>query len=102
MRNLFLPFIFLPKWDDGDKNLTATNVSERIYQMLKVFDVSSTNGEGSSVRQLPPSIVQLESRPAAFPLGLGHAVDYISDRAVLIGLVSYHFAKNDFIRSMFS
>lgn len=56
--------------------------------MLKVcnVNVAQENQDESSVRQLPPSVVQLQSRPAAFPLAFGHAVDYVSPgRAVLIG-----------------
>jgi hypothetical protein len=63
------------------------NVSERIFQMLKVCRVNSLEGNASDIRQLPPSVVEIKGRQAAFPLGLGHAVDYISNKAALIGYV---------------
>lgn len=65
------------------------NVSERIFQMLKVCRVNSLEGNASDIRQLPPSVVEIKGRQAAFPLGLGHAVDYISNKAALIGYVLY-------------
>lgn len=61
------------------------NVSERIFQILKVCRVNSLEGNASDIRQLPPSVVEIQGRQAAFPLSLGHAVDYISNKAVLIG-----------------
>lgn len=72
------------QWNDEDRNLVAQNVSERVFQMLKVCRINSQN-DLTDVRQLPPSVVEVQGRPAAFPLGLGHSVDYVSNRAVLIG-----------------
>lgn len=45
----------------------------------------SSEHYSSDVRQLPPSVVDIEGRQAVFPLSLGHSVDYISCRSVLIG-----------------
>ena len=79
------------KWDDGDKNAIATSISERVYEMLKVCNINASSDlQETSVRQLPPSVIELQGRPAAFPLGLGHAVDYISPGAVLIGYTYYN------------
>ncbi|EFX69092.1 hypothetical protein DAPPUDRAFT_217996 [Daphnia pulex] len=72
-------------WNNDDRNPMVQNVSERIFQMLKVCRVNSLEGSASDIRQLPPSVVEIKGRQAAFPLGLGHAVDYISNKAVLIG-----------------
>ena len=47
--------------------------------------VNSLQGDESNVRQLPPSVIEVEGSRGAFPLGIGHAVDYVSHRAVLIG-----------------
>ncbi len=63
----------------------AQNVSERIFQMLKVGRINSSEENATDVRQLPPSVVEIQGRQAAFPLSLGHSVDYVSNRAVLIG-----------------
>ncbi|KAM4690354.1 ubiquinone biosynthesis monooxygenase COQ6, mitochondrial [Rhinophrynus dorsalis] len=48
--------------------------------------VSFLMPSGTSARQLPPSVsrVELNSR-AAFPLGMGHATEYIRHRVALIG-----------------
>ncbi|XP_053552671.1 ubiquinone biosynthesis monooxygenase COQ6, mitochondrial isoform X1 [Bombina bombina] len=41
---------------------------------------------GTSVRQLPPSVSQVDSTSrAAFPLGMGHATEYVRHRVALIG-----------------
>lgn len=61
------------------------NISERVSQIFKVCAVNLLQAEESNVRQLPPSVVDVEGNRGAFPLGIGHAVDYVSHRAVLIG-----------------
>ena len=63
----------------------AQNVNERIFQILKVCRMNSLEENATGARQLPPSIVEIQGRQAAFPLCLGHSVDYVSNRAVLIG-----------------
>jgi hypothetical protein len=78
---------FYLQWNNDDRNPMVQNVSERIFQMLKVCRVNSLEGNASDIRQLPPSVVEIKGRQAAFPLGLGHAVDYISNKAALIGYV---------------
>ncbi|XP_069806941.1 ubiquinone biosynthesis monooxygenase COQ6, mitochondrial [Dendropsophus ebraccatus] len=48
--------------------------------------VSFLRPSGSSTRQLPPSVSHLGDKSrAAFPLGLGHATEYIRQRVALIG-----------------
>lgn len=72
-------------WNNEFKNLGVHNVSERIFQMLKIFRINSTEENANDTRQLPPSVVEIQGRQAAFPLSFGHSVDYISNKAVLIG-----------------
>lgn len=72
-------------WDNSDKNPAVENISERVSQIFRVFAVNSLQGDESNVRQLPPSVIEVEGSRGAFPLGIGHAVDYVSHRAVLIG-----------------
>lgn len=39
-----------------------------------------------SARQLPPSIAKVDAKSRAlFPLGLGHAAEYVRPRVALIG-----------------
>ncbi|KAG8562171.1 hypothetical protein GDO81_015610 [Engystomops pustulosus] len=48
--------------------------------------VSFLAPSGSSTRQLPPSVSHLgDQSRAAFPLGLGHATEYVRQRVALIG-----------------
>jgi len=71
-------------WNDEHQNLLAQDVSERVAEMVRVLNVNSSE-DGNHFRQLPPSIVGVVGRRGAFPLALGHAVDYISEKAALIG-----------------
>ncbi|CAL1296844.1 unnamed protein product [Larinioides sclopetarius] len=68
-------------WDEEKKN----SVVESAILNLKNLISTLTPGY-EPVRQLPPSIlsVQPNSR-AAFPLGLGHATEYVAPRVALIG-----------------
>lgn len=41
---------------------------------------------GSAIRQLPPSVAKVDPKSRAmFPLGLGHATEYVRHRVALIG-----------------
>jgi len=71
-------------WDDLHQNMLAQNVSERVFDFMRQINVNFSYNS-CSVRQLPPSVIDIEGPRAAFPLGLGHAVDYVSERAALIG-----------------
>ena len=53
--------------------------------MMRALSVNSS--EITGIKQLPPSVIDIVGRPAAFPLALGHSVDYVSNRAALIGFV---------------
>jgi len=64
--------------------MLAQNVSERVFDFMRQINVNFSYNS-CSVRQLPPSVIDIEGPRAAFPLGLGHAVDYVSERAALIG-----------------
>lgn len=48
--------------------------------------ISLLKPSGTAVRQLPPSVAKVdpESR-AMFPLGMGHATEYVQHRVALIG-----------------
>jgi hypothetical protein len=77
--------LIILQWNNEFRNLGVHNVSERIFQMLKIFRINSTEENANDTRQLPPSVVEIQGRQAAFPLSFGHSVDYISNKAVLIG-----------------
>ena len=72
------------QWNDEHQNSLAQDISERVAEMVRVLNVNSSE-DSNHFRQLPPSIVDIEGRRGAFPLALGHAVDYIAERAALIG-----------------
>ncbi|GFT71759.1 ubiquinone biosynthesis monooxygenase COQ6, mitochondrial [Nephila pilipes] len=68
-------------WDEEKK----ISVVESAIGSLKNAISSLTPGS-EPVRQLPPSILSVESNSrAAFPLGLGHATEYVAPRVALIG-----------------
>ncbi|KAG8192275.1 hypothetical protein JTE90_002101 [Oedothorax gibbosus] len=68
-------------WDDESKNTFVESAISNLRSLL-----SNLSAEQSSVRQLPPSILSIEEKSrAAFPLGLGHATEYVSKGVALIG-----------------
>jgi 2-polyprenyl-6-methoxyphenol hydroxylase-like FAD-dependent oxidoreductase len=76
-------FIIIGKqWNDADRNPVAENVSQRVGEILRVLLPDSSE---ESVRQLPPGVADVIGKRAAFPLAIGHAVHYVSDRMALVG-----------------
>uniref|UniRef100_A0A2L2YHY1 Ubiquinone biosynthesis monooxygenase COQ6 n=1 Tax=Parasteatoda tepidariorum TaxID=114398 RepID=A0A2L2YHY1_PARTP len=68
-------------WKEEGKN----SIVESAMSTFKNVISSISPGYGST-RQLPPSILSVESNSrAAFPLGLGHSTKYVAPRVVLIG-----------------
>nr|XP_054758264.1 ubiquinone biosynthesis monooxygenase COQ6, mitochondrial-like [Lytechinus pictus] len=68
-------------WDDSHHN-QSVDAATQLFEGL----LSAVKPDGSSVRQLPPSISGVDaSSRASFPLGLCHAPRYITDRVALIG-----------------
>lgn len=74
-------------WSDGSSSMprwlhdlqqTCTDVLRDAGRMVSSL---STSG---SYKLLPPPVVGVDSR-AAFPLGLGHAINYTSSRVALLG-----------------
>lgn len=70
-------------WSDVDRNSLAEQVTQRVSDVVTGF-LQDTGAE-ESVRQLPPSIVDVQGQRAAFPLATGHAVCYVDNRMALIG-----------------
>ncbi|XP_030854980.1 ubiquinone biosynthesis monooxygenase COQ6, mitochondrial [Strongylocentrotus purpuratus] len=68
-------------WDDSHHNQSVDAATQLFEGLLSVI-----KPDGSSIRQLPPSIAGVgASSRASFPLGLCHAPRYITDRVALIG-----------------
>ncbi|XP_057372852.1 ubiquinone biosynthesis monooxygenase COQ6, mitochondrial-like [Daphnia carinata] len=82
---IFIDRINQAVWNNEDMNYMAQNVSERLFQLLKVCRINSQEENETDTRQLPPSVVGIEGHQAAFPLSFGHSVKYVSPKAVLIG-----------------
>lgn len=69
------------QWDDSATDPGVKTVHQAWLRVLETV----VPGEGE-VRQLPPSVAQvLPGTRGAFPLGLGHAVHYVSPRVALVG-----------------
>ncbi|XP_035214023.1 ubiquinone biosynthesis monooxygenase COQ6, mitochondrial-like isoform X1 [Stegodyphus dumicola] len=68
-------------WNEENKNSVVDSAVSTLKNMI-----SSIFPGAESVRQLPPSILSVEPNSrAAFPLGLGHAAEYVAPRVALIG-----------------
>lgn len=89
------------QWDDGFRNVVAQEMSERLLQLAPLKLLTASNDVSYRVRQLPPSVVSLSGKRAAFPLGLGHAVDYVANGAALIGFVFFNVGRSYFDLSLF-
>lgn len=81
MENCINNAVFL-QWDDSGTDPRVKTVHQTWLRVLETV----IPGDGGEVRQLPPSVAQvMPGTQGAFPLGLGHAVHYVSPRVALIG-----------------
>uniref|UniRef100_UPI0035901FE2 ubiquinone biosynthesis monooxygenase COQ6, mitochondrial-like n=1 Tax=Myxine glutinosa TaxID=7769 RepID=UPI0035901FE2 len=68
-------------WSDSRRSEFTDNASAAFRSALSLILPT-----GSPVRQLPPSVASIDpGSRATFPLGLGHATDYVAPRLVLVG-----------------
>uniref|UniRef100_A0A8C4RAE3 Ubiquinone biosynthesis monooxygenase COQ6, mitochondrial n=1 Tax=Eptatretus burgeri TaxID=7764 RepID=A0A8C4RAE3_EPTBU len=68
-------------WSDSQRSEFTDTASSAFRSALSLILPT-----GSSVRQLPPSVASIDpGSRATFPLGLGHATDYVAPRLVLVG-----------------
>ncbi|XP_072030847.1 ubiquinone biosynthesis monooxygenase COQ6, mitochondrial-like [Amphiura filiformis] len=68
-------------WDNSHHDPTIDSISQFFQGIL-----STISPEGSSVRQLPPSVISIDpGSRGRFPLALGHAMHYVKPRLALIG-----------------
>lgn len=77
----FQRFVCLFQWS----NINHSDFIDTAGAMFRSA-ISLLKPSGTAVRQLPPSVAKVdpESR-AMFPLGLGHATEYVQHRLALIG-----------------
>lgn len=69
------------QWSDANH----TDLVDSMGTMLQ-FAVAFLKPTRVSARQLPPSVARVDSQSRAlFPLGLGHAAEYVRPRLALIG-----------------
>ncbi|XP_070576864.1 ubiquinone biosynthesis monooxygenase COQ6, mitochondrial-like [Ptychodera flava] len=70
-------------WQDSEKHPVVESAGKWLENALSVLMPSSG---GSSVRQLPPSVIAVDNESRAmFPLSLGHTPHYVKPRLALIG-----------------
>ncbi|KAL3285557.1 hypothetical protein HHI36_000087 [Cryptolaemus montrouzieri] len=68
-------------WRTSGKNFIVEESTKAFDQFMKVLNLSSTKE-----RQLPPKIIRCkENSRASFPLGFGHATNYVMKGAALVG-----------------
>ncbi|MPC35587.1 Ubiquinone biosynthesis monooxygenase COQ6, mitochondrial [Portunus trituberculatus] len=71
-------------WDDSEVDSRVKSIHTAWLKVLETM----VPGESAETRQLPPSIARvLPGTRGGFPLGLGHAVHYITPRVALIGVL---------------
>lgn len=69
-------------WDESETDPRVKSIHQAWLRVLETL----VPGESAEIHQLPPSVAQvLPGTRGAFPLGLGHAVHYVSPRVALIG-----------------
>lgn len=69
------------QWSDANH----TDFVDSASTMLR-YAVTLLKPTRVSARQLPPSIAKVDAKSRAlFPLGLGHAAEYVRPRVALIG-----------------
>lgn len=69
------------QWKNYEKNDIVSSLTKNLNSLLENLNLAS-----NAVRQLPPSIKSIEPNSrAAFPLGFGHATDYIAKGVALVG-----------------
>lgn len=77
----FSSFAYMFQWS----NVNHSDFIDTAGAMFRSA-ISFLKPSGTAVRQLPPSVAKVdpESR-AMFPLGMGHATEYVQHRVALIG-----------------
>ncbi|XP_066044575.1 ubiquinone biosynthesis monooxygenase COQ6, mitochondrial isoform X3 [Chamaea fasciata] len=85
------PIALLPLSDTASSLVWSTSHDHALELLAMdeesfVDSINSAFPSGTAVRQLPPSVAKVdpESR-AMFPLGMGHATEYVQHRVALIG-----------------
>lgn len=69
------------QWKKYDKKYGVEKAAQFVDGLLKSF-----NRPSNAVRQLPPSVKACEEGSrAAFPLGFGHATNYVAKGVALVG-----------------
>lgn len=68
-------------WDDTQMDPTVNSLLQSYAKILR-----SIIPEGTSIKQLPPSVTGVDSRSrVGFALGFGHSTNYVGQRVALIG-----------------
>lgn len=69
------------QWSDANHTDFVDSASTMLRYVVTLLKPTRV-----SARQLPPSIAKVDAKSRAlFPLGLGHAAEYVRPRVVLIG-----------------
>lgn len=78
------------QWEEPISDVFNDNVARTMSQIFKTLNIHESKTEVT-----PPTVIDVcKKSRASFPLGFGHAVNYIGYKTVLVGYVEPNVYEN--------